>query len=45
MMSLNPLFTIGEQIAEPLRVHRGMRGSGPIRPPQRAAPRGAYSLA
>ena len=27
MMSLNPLFTIREQIAEPLRLHRGMRGT------------------
>jgi len=27
MMSLNPLFTIGAQIAEPLRIHRRMRGA------------------
>jgi oligopeptide/dipeptide ABC transporter ATP-binding protein len=26
LMSLNPLFTIGNQIGEPLRIHRGMRG-------------------
>jgi oligopeptide/dipeptide ABC transporter ATP-binding protein len=26
LMSLNPLFTIGDQIGEPLRIHRHMRG-------------------
>ena len=26
LMSLNPLFTIGDQIGEPLRIHRSMRG-------------------
>jgi oligopeptide/dipeptide ABC transporter ATP-binding protein len=30
MMSLNPLFTIGEQIAEPLRIHRRLRGAAVI---------------
>src|SRR6266511_3265556 len=28
LMSLNPLFTIGNQIGEPLRIHLGMRGRG-----------------
>src|ERR671930_629218 len=26
MASLNPAFSVGEQVAEPLRVHIGMRG-------------------
>ena len=30
LMSLNPLFTVGEQIAEPLRTHRGMRGNAVV---------------
>ena len=44
MMSLNPLFTIGEQIAEPLRDHLGMKS-----PTSASASRnysgGAYPLA
>jgi oligopeptide/dipeptide ABC transporter ATP-binding protein len=28
MASLNPLFTIGDQVAEPIRVHEGARRSG-----------------
>ncbi len=27
MTSLNPVFTVGEQIAEAVRVHRGLRGA------------------
>jgi oligopeptide/dipeptide ABC transporter ATP-binding protein len=30
MVSLNPLFTIGEQIAEPIREHTALRGQGLI---------------
>nr|CAA9231466.1 Oligopeptide transport ATP-binding protein OppD [uncultured Armatimonadetes bacterium] len=28
MTSLNPVFTVGEQIAEAVRIHRGLRGAG-----------------
>jgi peptide/nickel transport system ATP-binding protein len=42
MTSLNPVFTVGEQIAEVLRLHMGMTGSQAKAPRDRAAERGRH---
>src|SRR5687767_6616425 len=31
MTALNPVYTVGNQVAEPLRLHRGLRGGGAVR--------------
>jgi oligopeptide/dipeptide ABC transporter ATP-binding protein len=31
MTALNPVYTVGNQVAEPLRLHRGLRGPGAVR--------------
>ena len=42
MASLNPALTVGEQIAETLTLHRGLRGRRARRPRARAAAPGAH---
>ena len=37
MTSLNPVYRIGRQIAEPLRLHKGMSQEGRAGPRRRAA--------
>src|SRR4051794_22755290 len=31
MTALNPVYTVGNQVAEPLRLHRGLHGAGTVR--------------
>ena len=45
MASLNPLFTIGDQVAEPIRVHEGAPRASAWQPRARAAESGAHPLA
>ena len=45
MASLNPLFTIGDQVAEPIRVHEGVGRASGLEPGARAAEGGAHPLA
>jgi peptide/nickel transport system ATP-binding protein len=40
MTALNPVHTIGHQVAEPLRLHRGMSAARRARKPSAAGPRG-----
>ena len=42
MASLNPLFTIGNQVAEPIRVHENARAQERLDPRTRAAEGGAH---
>ena len=45
MASLNPLFTIGDQVAEPIRVHEGVGRGAAWTPGARPAQGGAHRLA
>ena len=45
MASLNPLFTIGDQVAEPIRVHEGAGRASAWQPGARPAEGGAHPLA
>ena len=45
MASLNPLFTIGDQVAEPLRVHEGASRASAWQRARRPAQVGAHRLA
>ena len=42
MTALNPVYTVGEQIAEPLRLHQGLDKAGRGRAPSRCCARWAY---
>lgn len=43
MTSLNPVFSVGEQIAESIRLHQGLSGDEALLEAKRMLERGAYS--